>query len=104
MYHIKNLNCTRPLHEWRVPQVHPRVLSEIQILTMTPMNVGKAKASQVAAIAGRKDAAGALIISDDVALVPRGSLPSGSVSRRKTRTPGRLAAFYVQDQGIVWLT
>ena len=62
------------MHEWRVPQVHPRVLSEIQILTMTPMNVGKAKASQVAAIAGRKDAARALIISNDVALVPRGSL------------------------------
>ena len=32
-------------------------------LTMTPMNVGKAIASQVAAIAGRKDAAGALIIT-----------------------------------------
>ena len=32
-------------------------------LTMTPMNVGKARASQVAAIAGRKDAAGALIIT-----------------------------------------
>ena len=32
-------------------------------LTMTPMNVGKARASQVAAIAGRKDAAGAMIIT-----------------------------------------
>ena len=53
-------------------------------LKMTPMNVGKARASQVAAIAGRKDAAGALITdnSDDVALVPRGSRPtsSGSIS------------------------
>ena len=41
-------------------------------LKMTPMNVGRARASQVAAIAGRKDAAGVLITdnSDDVALVP----------------------------------
>ena len=45
---------------------------------MTPMNVGKARASQVTEIAGRKDAAGALITdnSDDVAL---GSQPSGSI-------------------------
>ena len=50
-------------------------------LKMTPMNVEKARASQVAAIAGRKDAAGALITdnSDDVALVPRGFRPSGSI-------------------------
>ena len=49
-------------------------------LTMTPMNVGKARASQVAARAGRKDAAGALIAdnSDDVSLVPRGSRPQAS--------------------------
>ena len=32
-------------------------------LTMTPMNVGRSRASQVAAIAGRKDAAGELIIT-----------------------------------------
>jgi hypothetical protein len=32
-------------------------------LTITPMNVGRARASQVAAIAGRKDAAGAMIMT-----------------------------------------